>query len=65
MTDRPLTSGQVAELFGVVPETVAVWADEGKLPHFKTPGGQRRFRRVDVEAFLSALPDPGPEAAAS
>lgn len=54
MTDRPLTSGQVAEIFGVVPETVARWADEGKLAHFTTPGGQRRFRRDDVEAFLAA-----------
>lgn len=57
--DRPLTSGQVAELFGVVPETVAVWADEGKLPHFKTPGGRRRFRRSDVEALIASVgPDP-------
>jgi excisionase family DNA binding protein len=42
----------VAELFAVTPDAVAGWADAGKLPSFRTPGGQRRFRREDVEAFL-------------
>jgi excisionase family DNA binding protein len=51
-SDRPLSPGQVAKLFGVSVTTVANWADEGLIPHFKTPGGQRRFRRSDVEAFL-------------
>lgn len=62
-TDRPLTPGQVADLFGVSVVTVAKWADEGKLPHFKTPGGQRRFRRADVTAALAARVDDEPEAA--
>lgn len=51
-SDRPLTPGQVARLFGVSVTTVASWADEGLIPHFKTPGGQRRFRRADVERFI-------------
>lgn len=53
MDDRPLTSGQVADLFNVTVETVATWANEGKLPCFLTPGGHRRFRRSQVEALLS------------
>lgn len=56
-TALPLTSGQVAKIFNVHPTTVMDWADKGKLPSFRTPGGQRRFRREDVEAFL---PDPEP-----
>jgi excisionase family DNA binding protein len=52
--ERPLTSGQVADIFGVSPETVAGWANEGKLAHFRTPGGQRRFHRADVDRFLEA-----------
>jgi excisionase family DNA binding protein len=47
-----LTPKQVAKIFKVSPDTVAGWAENGKLPYFKTPGGHRRFRRVDVEAFL-------------
>lgn len=65
MTDRPpLSSGDVAALFGVSVVTVGNWADEGKLAHFKTPGGQRRFRPADVEAFLEAQPEPAPDPAA-
>lgn len=50
--EPPLTSGAVAKIFGVTPETVTNWADEGKLPSFRTPGGHYRFRRADVDAFL-------------
>lgn len=51
-TSLPLTSGQVAKLFNVHPTTVMDWADKGLLPAFRTPGGQRRFRREDIDAFL-------------
>lgn len=52
LTERPLTPGQVADMFGVSVTTVADWADQGLIPHFKTPGGQRRFRREDIESFI-------------
>lgn len=54
MTPRPLSPGQVADIFGVTVTTVAKWADDGKLPFFTTPGGQRRFRAADVDALLAA-----------
>lgn len=38
-------------MFAVHRATVARWAEDGLLRGFKTPGGQWRFRRVDVEAF--------------
>lgn len=53
-----LTPKQVAVLFAVTAETVSAWADSGRLPSFKTPTGQRRFRREDVEAFLTTPDDP-------
>ena len=60
MPDRPLTTTDVAALYGVTPETVANWADEGKLAHFKTPGGHRRFRRADLDpAVLAAAHQDG------
>lgn len=51
-TDELLTPGQVAAIFKVSVTTVGKWADVGKLPHFRTPGGQRRFRMADVQTFL-------------
>lgn len=53
MHERPLTTGQVADLFGVHIDTVRVWADSGRIPSFRTPGGQRRFRPADVNALLN------------
>ncbi|HEX8551543.1 MAG TPA: helix-turn-helix domain-containing protein [Abditibacteriaceae bacterium] len=38
-------------LLGVCAATVRRWADEEKLPHLRTPGGQRRFRFADVMAL--------------
>lgn len=48
----PLSPSEVARAFKVSVTTVRDWADSGLLPHFKTPGGQRRFRREDVDKFL-------------
>lgn len=49
---QPLTSTDVAAMFHVTTETVITWADTGKLPHFRTPGGHYRFHRVDVEKLV-------------
>lgn len=43
-------------MFEVHPITVKEWADAGKLPAFKTPGGRWRFVREEIEALL---PDGG------
>lgn len=47
-----MTSREVAQLFGVGVATVRRWAVSGDLPSFLTLGGQRRFRRTDVERLL-------------
>jgi excisionase family DNA binding protein len=53
MTDRLLTTREVAELLRVSPETVLRWHRTGRLP-----GGRRlgsnvlRFDRGEVEAWL-------------
>jgi excisionase family DNA binding protein len=48
-----LTLGQAAAFLGAAQSTVRKWADGGQLPAFYTPGGHRRFRRSDLEAFLA------------
>lgn len=47
-----LTSGEVAQLFGVTPRTVVRWADAGKLHALRTLGGHRRYRASEVHAAL-------------
>ncbi|MFO7266234.1 MAG: helix-turn-helix domain-containing protein [Limnochordales bacterium] len=51
--DRWLTLSDVAAMLGVHEGTVRRWADSGRLPSYRTPGGHRRFRREDVIAFLA------------
>jgi len=48
-----LTAAQAAEMLGVDKRTVLRLARDGKLRSYRTPGGQHRFRREDVEALAS------------
>lgn len=49
-----LMPAEVAQIFGVDPQTVFRWAKAGKLPSIRTPGGHRRYPRAGVEAALRA-----------
>jgi len=44
MGEELLTTSEAAAEFGVDAKTVVRWADAGKIPHFRTLGGHRRFR---------------------
>jgi excisionase family DNA binding protein len=48
-----LTLGQAARFLGVAQSTIRKWSDQGRVPAFYTPGGHRRFRRSDLDAFLA------------
>jgi excisionase family DNA binding protein len=48
-----LTLGQAAKYLGVAQSTIRKWSDGGRLIAFYTPGGHRRYRRSDLDAFLS------------
>ncbi len=50
--DEWLSLRQVAEMLGIHPATVRLWADRNELPSRRTNGGHRRFRRSDIEARL-------------
>src|SRR5436853_7570688 len=47
-----LTLGQAAKYLGVAQSTIRKWSDVGRVPAFYTPGGHRRYRRSDLDAFL-------------
>ncbi|MFC3985465.1 BldC family transcriptional regulator [Streptosporangium jomthongense] len=51
-TDRLLTPGEVARIFGVDPKTVNRWALTGKVPSIRTPSRQRRYLESEVRALL-------------
>jgi excisionase family DNA binding protein len=48
-----VTLGQAAKYLGVAQSTIRKWSDQGLVPAFYTPGGHRRFRRSDLDAFLN------------
>jgi excisionase family DNA binding protein len=47
-----LTLGQAAKFLGVAQSTIRKWSDLGRVPAFYTPGGHRRYKRADLDAFL-------------
>lgn len=51
--DRLLTPSEVAEMFRVDPKTVTRWAQAGRIPSVRTPGGHHRFRASIVRALLA------------
>lgn len=53
-SDEWLSLGQAAQVLGVHPSTVRLWADKGEIPVHRTVGRHRRFRRDEVEAWAAA-----------
>jgi excisionase family DNA binding protein len=56
-SDRQLvfTSSQAARYLGVSLATIRRWADAGHLTCYRTPGGQRRFSREQLDGFVESL----------
>lgn len=50
-----LTRREVAARFGVAPQTVTRWANEGILPSVRTLHGQRRYPADEVERLVSSM----------
>ena len=55
-----LRTAQVAELLHVSPKTVSRWAQEGRLPFFRTLGGHRRYPAQEIRALLATLSELSP-----
>ena len=51
-TNGALTPGEVALIMRVDPRTVNRWSNEGRLPHYRTPGGHRRFPIRDLKEYF-------------
>ena len=55
--DRRLvfTSSQAARYLGVSLATIRRWTDAGHISCYRTPGGQRRFAREQLDAFVTSM----------
>jgi excisionase family DNA binding protein len=49
------TSSQAARYLGVSLATIRRWTDAGYLAGYRTPGGQRRFSREQLDGFIDSL----------
>lgn len=47
-----MSLGAVSRALGINEATLRQWADRGRLPVYRTPGGHRRFLREDVETLV-------------
>lgn len=55
ITARLLNVGQAAEYVGVSAASLRKWSNEGLVPVYRTPGGQRRYHRDDLDQFMSSM----------
>ncbi len=60
--DRQLvfTSSQAARYLGVSLATIRRWTDAGHISCYRTPGGQRRFSREQLNVFIESMHRDGP-----
>ena len=49
------TSSQAANYLGVSLATVRRWTDAGHIACYRTPGGQRRFSRDQLDSFVTSM----------
>ena len=54
-TELAYTSSQAASYLGVSLATVRRWSNDGHLHGYRTPGGQRRFSREQLDTFVRSL----------
>ena len=58
------TSSQAARYVGVSLATVRRWTDAGHIDCYRTPGGQRRFSRTQLDEFIASMKRTSPSESA-
>jgi excisionase family DNA binding protein len=56
---RLLNVGRAAAYLGVSAASLRKWSNDGLVPVYRTPGGQRRFAISDLDDFMRSMRDPG------
>lgn len=57
-TQRFLNVSEAADFLGVSAASLRKWSDQGLVPVYRTPGGQRRYAPADLERFLDSMRQP-------
>jgi excisionase family DNA binding protein len=55
---RLLNVGQAAAYLGVSAASLRKWSNQGLVPVYRTPGGQRRFSTSDLDEFMRSMRQP-------
>ena len=50
-----LNVGEAAAYVGVSAASLRKWSNQGFVPVYRTPGGQRRFVRGDLDEFMGRM----------
>ena len=53
-----LNVGQAAAYLGVSAASLRKWSNQGLVPVFRTPGGQRRYHTQDLDEFMRSMRQP-------
>ena len=53
-----LNVSEAADFLGVSAASLRKWSDQGLVPVYRTPGGQRRYSPADLEDFLASMRQP-------
>jgi excisionase family DNA binding protein len=57
LAEEPLISiSEASQLLGVSEAALRQWTDEGKIKAFITPGGHRRYSKVELKKFMGSHP---------
>jgi excisionase family DNA binding protein len=56
---RLLNVGRAAAYLGVSAASLRKWSNDGLVPVYRTPGGQRRFAIEDLDEFMQSMREPG------
>lgn len=57
-----LNVGQAAAYLGISPASLRKWSNDGLIATYRTPGGQRRYSRDDLDRFIESMREPMPTA---
>jgi excisionase family DNA binding protein len=53
--EKLLSVGEAAEFLGVSAASLRKWSDQGLVPVYRTPGGQRRYSPAELQRFIESM----------